>query len=61
MRLIDAKSMKTICYFPKKVYFEEAVLASDMKVFVKNGSFNQYCYKDKGGEVHNQEDLWLVD
>ena len=41
MRLIDIKSIKTICYFPKKVYFEEAILASDMKVFVKNGSFNQ--------------------
>lgn len=61
MRLIDVKSMKTICCFPKKVYFEEAVRASDMKVFVKNGSFNQYCYKDKDGEMHNQENLWLVD
>lgn len=61
MRLIDVKSMKTICQFHKKVYFEEAVLASDMRVFVKNGSFNQYCYKDKDGEVHNQEDLLLID
>lgn len=53
--------MKTICYFPKKVYFEEAILAPDTKVFVKNDSFNQYCYKDKDGEIHNQDDLWLVD
>lgn len=61
MRLIDVKSMKTICYLSKKVYFEEAVLASGMKIFIKNGSLNQYYYKDKDGEVHNQNDLLLVD
>lgn len=26
MRLIDVKSMKTICYFPKKVYYAEVVV-----------------------------------
>ena len=61
MRLIDAKSMKTICYFTKKVYFEDAVNGSGMKVYVKNGSFNQYFYKDMDGEMHNLEDLLLVD
>ena len=62
MRLIDVKSMKTICYFPEKVYFEDAVIASGMKLYIKNDCFNPYCYyKDIDGEMHNLEDLLLVD
>lgn len=43
--------MKTIYYFPKKVFFDEALYLSGMKEFLEAGTSEKF-YKDKDGEMH---------
>lgn len=60
MRLIDVTSLKTIYYFHKKVFFDEALHLSGMKEFFEAGTSEKF-YKYKEGEMHYCNDLLLVD
>ena len=60
MKLTDVTSLKTIYYFPKKVFFDEALHLSGMKEFLEAGTSEKF-YEDKDGEMHYCNDLLLVD